>query len=89
MSERSMQYRQVIGFFWPDDQYALTPGGFVGQLIRAVCRADEVNRAKMRTVYPHVVDGVDTATRATGDSDDTQARGVLVSVIREDEEAPL
>lgn len=83
MSERSRQYRQVIAFFLPEDDLALTPGGFMELLIRTVCKADPSNRARLRRSFPHVVDGVDAMQH------ERSGRQILANIIQSDEEGPL
>lgn len=83
MSERSRQYRQVIGFFWPRHDMGHTPSGFIEQLIRAACKADGENRDRLYRAFPHVVDAVFLAQTADN------ALASLVSIIKHDEEGPL
>ena len=83
MSERSRQIRQVIGFFWPDDELAHTPGGFMSQLIRTICKADQMNQNLLSIPYPTVVAAVRDAQQKR------EGRMILASVVRHDEEGPL
>ncbi|WP_312802208.1 hypothetical protein [Corynebacterium variabile] len=85
MSEASSHLRQVMGFFWPGDEGAHTPAGFIEALIRAVCKADDGNKDRLYAAFPAVVWGVKTCQELPKDV----ARGLILAEIDGEEKGPL
>lgn len=85
MSEASSHLRQVMGFFWPGEDGAHAPSGFIEALIRAVRRADDRNKDRLYAAFPAVVWGVKTCQDLPKD----MARGLILAEIDGEEEGPL
>ncbi|MGN0096422.1 MAG: hypothetical protein ACI38U_10185 [Corynebacterium sp.] len=85
MSENTRQMRQVVWFFNHNHDLAVPCGedSFIYRLIRAACKADQVNRGRLHSGFPALVWAVEVI------QGDDYGYDKVARAIREEEGAPL